>query len=52
MEVIAESAFDGVIFNPKVVFTLETLANQANIFGAGNSNNLSSLLEIAVRVSF
>jgi hypothetical protein len=45
MKIVAESTLNSMAFNPKVVFSLEALPDQAYVFRARNSNNLSPLLK-------
>lgn len=45
MKVVAESTLNSMVFNAKVIFSLEALADQAYVFRARNSNNFSPLLK-------
>lgn len=45
MKVVAESTLNSMVFNAEVVFSLEALADQAYVFCARNSDNLSPLLK-------
>ena len=45
MKVVAESTLNGMVFYAEVVSSLEALADQAYVFCARNSDNLSPLLK-------